>query len=196
MREFPKSSTLSPNSKASEFSSLMTLGQNYEPMNMNGGAPVFQNYGQIIHESTLEATEALLSNLEFGTFEEREHNWQMPGDNVIPWSGPEALFLDRNALENRAFDIRDKLKYTASSLHTPHLPPQEIQEAIELMTADNVAAWIKLYFKHWHKHAPLVHEPSFNPHTAALPLVLALMSLGGMVSYTFSLKPSHAYHIP
>lgn len=188
MREFPKSSTLSPNSKASEFSNLMNLGQNYGPMSMNGGAPVFHNYGQIIQENNLEAMESLLSNLEFATFEQRTHNWQMPGDNVIPWSGPDTLVLDHNALENRAFDIREKLKYTASSLYAPHMPPQEILDAIELITADNVAAWINLYFKHWHKHAPLVHESSFSPHTAALPLVLALMSLGGMVSFTFSLK--------
>jgi len=68
----------------------------------------------------------------------------------------------------------------------PNLPPKELVEAIELITGNKVAEFIKLYFKHWHKHAPMVHEATFNLCTAALPLVLALMSLGGMVGYTFS----------
>merc|ERR1712093_401986 len=82
----------------------------------------------------------------------------------------------------RAFDIREKLRYTAAVQNPPHLPPKELIDAIELISADKLAAYIKLYFRHWHKHAPMVHEATFNPCTAALPLVLSLMSLGGMYS--------------
>jgi len=92
------------------------------------------------------------------------------------------LFVDRTAMEQRAFDIREKLRYTAATLNPPHLPSQELLDAIEHITADKVAAYIRLYFRHWHKHAPMVHEATFDPITAALPLVLTLMSLGGMVS--------------
>ena len=186
MREFPKSSTLSPNSKAAEYQSLMNLSHNYEPplAVMNDGAYMHQEYGHIMQENNLDA---LLSNLEFGTFEQRTHNWQMPGENVILWSG-DAPFLDRNALEQRAFEIREKLKYTAANLNAPNLPPKEILDGIDLITTDNIAAWVKLYFTHWHKHAPLVHESSFNPCAAAIPLVLALMSLGGIVSYILPRK--------
>lgn len=139
---------------------------------------MYHDYGHLVQENNLDV---FLSNLEFGTFEQRTHNWQMPGENIILWSG-DSPFLDRNALEQRAFDIREKLKYTAASLNAPNMLPREIQEGIDLITADNIAAWVKLYFVHWHKHAPTVHESSFNPCLAALPLVLALMSLGGMVS--------------
>ena len=106
----------------------------------------------------------------------------MPNENMILWSGPDSLFLDRRVLEQRAFDIREKLRYTAAVQNPPHLPPKELIDAIELISADKLAAYIKLYFRHWHKHAPMVHEATFNPCTAALPLVLSLMSLGGMVS--------------
>jgi hypothetical protein len=180
MREFPKSSTLSPNSKAAEYQSLMNLGHNYEPHMavMNEGQPMYQDYGHVVPENNLDV---LLNNLEFETFEQRTHNWQMPGENDILWSG-DAPFLDQIALEQRAFEIREKLKYTAATLNAPNLPPKEILDGIDLITADSIAAWVKLYFRHWHKHAPAVHESSFNPCAAAIPLVLALMILGGMVS--------------
>ena len=91
-------------------------------------------------------------------------------------------------MDQRAFDIREKLKYTAATMNPPHPPSKELLDAIELITVDNFAAYIKLYFRHWHKHAPMVHEATFNPTTAALPLVLALMSLGGMVGGVLLLK--------
>lgn len=133
----------------------------------------------MVHENNLDV---FLSNLEFQNFEDKTHNWQMPGENMILWSGPDAIFLNRGVLEQRAVDMRKKLEYTAAAMNPPHPPSVETIEAIRLITADNIAAYIMLYFRHWHKHAPMVHEPSFNPCTAALPLVLSLMSLGGMVS--------------
>jgi hypothetical protein len=182
MREFPKTTTLSPNNRAAEVSSMMALGGGYEPLgggDMSGTVSVYQNYGHMIQENNLDV---FLSHLEFQTtFERQTNNWQMPGENIIPWSGQDTHFLDRRILDQRAFDIREKLKYTAATQNTPHLPTRELLEAIELITADNIAGYIKLYFRHWHKHAPMVHEPTFNPCTAALPIVLALMGLGGMV---------------
>jgi hypothetical protein len=181
MQEFPKSTPLSPSSKAADFSNLMSVGECVQPTHVNGnipGASVNQDYGLVRDENNLDV---FLSNLEFGTFERQTHNWQTPGENMIVWSGPDAAFLDRTVLEQRALDIREKLKYTAATQNPPNLPSKAVLEAIELITAENIAAYITLYFRHWHKHGPMVHEATFNPCTAALPLVLALMSLGGMV---------------
>jgi hypothetical protein len=180
MREFPKSTTLSPNNRAADFSSLMSIGRRFEPGTGElAGPSMYQEYGHMIQENNLDV---FLSQLEFSNFEQRTNNWQMPGENMVLWSGPDALFLDRAVMDQRAFDIREKLKYTAATQNPPHLPSKELLDAIELITADNLAAWIKLYFRHWHKHAPMVHEATLNPCNAALPLVLGLMSLGGMVS--------------
>jgi len=176
MREFPKSTTLSPHNKAVDFAS-MAVDARYEPV---GVAPsMYQGYREATQEHNLDV---MLSHLEFTAFEQRTNNWQMPGENVMLGSGPEDLFVDRAAMDQRAFDIREKLKYTAATLNPPHPPSKDFLDAIGLITVDNFAAYIKLYFRHWHKHAPMVHEATFNPTTAALPLVLALMSLGGMVS--------------
>lgn len=180
MREFPKSTTLSPNN--GEFSSLAGVGRGYEPLGEPSVPPSrYPGLGPVL--PTENNLDVFLRNLEFSNFEQQTHNWQMPGENMILWSGPENVFLNREAMEQRAFDIREKLKYTAATQNLPHAAPKHILEAIELMTAENVASYIKLYFRHWHKHAPMVHEATFNPCTAALPLVLALMSLGGMVRF-------------
>ena len=176
MREFPKSTTLSPHNQAVDFSS-MEVDRRYEPA--PGGPSMYQENESTTPENNLDT---MLSHLELTTFEEMTNNWELPGENMRLWSGPDSLFVDRTAMEQRAFDIREKLRYTAATLNPPHLPSQELLDAIEHITADKVAAYIRLYFRHWHKHAPMVHEATFDPITAALPLVLTLMSLGGMVS--------------
>ena len=147
-----------------------------------------QNIVNFGYTSNMEVDPNLsfLHNLEFDTFERQTHGWQFPPDNLIPWS-PDGMFNDRNVLERRAYDIREKLRYAASSMVGPNAISKEVLEAIEAITADAIAAHIKLYFKHWHHHAPMVHEATFNPCTAALPLVLSVMSLGAMVS---------VFHIP
>lgn len=80
--------------------------------------------------------------------------------------------------------MKEKLRYMASTQNLPHVPSREVLDAVEIITADNIAAFIKLYFRHWHKHGRMVHEATLNPRTAALPLVLVFVSLGGMVSGT------------
>lgn len=180
MREFPKSTTLSPPNHAAEYQNLMNVTENLGPSDRGTSqAPaVFDEYGQLRPENTLNA---MLSNLEFSNFERQTQNWQMPGESMIPWSGPGAPYLDRNLLEQRAFDIREKLRYTATAINPPNPASKEVLDAIEIFTAERIAVNTKLYFRHWHKHGPMVHEASFNPCVAALPLVLAVMSVGGMV---------------
>lgn len=180
IQEFPKSTTLSPNSKPDGFSSMVPPGRNFQQMGeMGGNASVYQEYGHMMQENN--NIDVFLSHLELSNFEQQTNNWQMPGENMILWSGADSLFLDRGVLEQRAFDIRSKLEFASKIMNPPHPPAPEITEALGLITADNIAAWIKLYFRHWHKHAPMVHEVTFNPCHAAIPLVLALMSLGAMV---------------
>ncbi|RDW71876.1 hypothetical protein BP5796_07910 [Coleophoma crateriformis] len=153
------------NNLTTEIANGIGNGQNYEIYgNMEGNVDL------------------LLSSLEFESFEKATHNWpgmQVPG---ILWSSSNSLYIDRSVLEQRASDIRQNLYRTATSQAGSNLPPKEVVEAIEYLSADKIAAYIKLYFQHWHKHGPIVHEPSFNPCMAAVPLVLVLMALGAMYS--------------
>lgn len=181
MREFPKASTVSPKDRAAEYISLVPQSTT---QSWAGGDMMSQNVANfpIGYAPNMEVDSSIsfLHNLEFETFERQTHGWQFPPDNFM--SLPDGMFNDRNLLEQRAFDIREKLRYVASSQIGGNVLPKEIIQAIEFITADIVAAWIKLYFKHWHHHAPMIHEATFNPCTAALPLVLSVMSLGMPVS--------------
>jgi hypothetical protein len=185
MREFPKDNTMSPNGKPAtpDFSNLLTQPppNNFEPIISDLGSasvPVYNGYGLV---PSLEL-ESFLSNHEFANFEQQIHNFPLPGENMIPWNGQQIPYMDQAVLEQRAFDIREKLKYTAMTHNTPHAAPPEVLQAIETITANTLTRFTKLYFRHWHKHGPMVHEATFNPCHAALPLLLALTCIGGMVN--------------
>lgn len=181
LQEFPKSTTLSPHPRLDDaYPAQMSVPKTFQPIISAPPAPPFQDYGHhMVQEHNINV---LLSNLEFQTFETQTNNWQMPGENMMLWSEPGELLIDRSILERKAYELRDKLRYTAAMQDPTQAPSIEILDAIELITADNIAVYIKLYFRHWHKHGPMIHEATFNPCTAAIPLLLALMMLGGMVS--------------
>src|SRR3978361_1154667 len=65
MREFPKSTTLSPHNKAADFAS-MAVDTRYEPVAV--GPSMYQGHGQASPENNLDV---MLSHLEFTTFEQR-----------------------------------------------------------------------------------------------------------------------------
>ncbi|KAI6713996.1 hypothetical protein JHW43_003426 [Diplocarpon mali] len=175
MREFPQSTIQSPRSTPRQLPGPTSPEEAYHPR-----MPAPLSYGPAAQEDNLEE---FLNRLEFENFEQQTNNWQLPRENARLWSSdPDPTLIDWRALERRAAEIRGRLSYAADVHYHPLLPPAEVRGAIEMITAETVAAHVKLYFQHWHKHAPMVHEATFSPITAALPLVLALMSLGGMYS--------------
>lgn len=182
MFRFPMSVTMSPSTRVSTLGEGLP-GSNGFPTMPNSMNPATVNNMEYFGSTGMEGNvDLLLSGLEFESFERRNISWsriQMPG---IFWTEQDALYTHRSVLEQRALDIRHNLYRTAAALVGPNLPPKELAEAIELLSAEKIAIFIKLYFRHWHKHGPIVHEPSFNPCVAAIPLVLALMALGAMYS--------------
>ena len=186
LREFPKSTTLSPSS-----TNLLPVQSVFRPVpgdvsndiqnGMPNGLPnvSMPGYQYFERREPDNNLDAFLSTLEFSTFERQ--NWPAQAENMMMWSGQDTRFFDRAVLEQRAYDIKEKLRYTAASMNPPNLPSKDILDAIELLTMHNIATYVNLYFRHWHKHAPMIHEATFNPGTAALPVVLAMMSLGSMV---------------
>ncbi|KAL3420884.1 transcription factor [Phlyctema vagabunda] len=183
MVRFPKSTTMSPNTKVANFTNLISGGNGYNAAANGLSVSLSHNYEYFANVGGGNNIDTLLSNLEFESFERRQAaNWsgiQMPG---ILWPGADAMYMDRSVLEQRSLEIRQNLYRAAAQEFGPPSLSKELVDAIELLTADNIAAFIKLYFRHWHKHGPIVHEPSFNPCIAAIPLVLALMALGAMYS--------------
>jgi hypothetical protein len=80
-------------------------------------------------------------------------------------------------MKARIYHIIDTLKISEG--------PAKFQlatEAVDLITPEKIHTFVKLYFYHWHRHGPLIHEPSFDAATVALPLLLSVFAIGGMYS--------------
>lgn len=103
-------------------------------------------------------------------------------DQTIISALPPPQFSASAELEARAVDIREKLCRSAECLFLPENPPPDLLQAIQLITGLTLDTFVKLYFRHWHKHGPMVHEPSFDPIRAPIPLLLSMFSVGGMYS--------------
>jgi len=177
MQEYPKSSTLSP-IKGPGYSNFNSPQSGYEPWvgdSRGNSVPGSPFPGSMATEDNLDM---FLANLDFEEFDRRNRELGVE-DSVL-----RTEFIDRNVLEQRAFEIREKLRYMATSQNAPNAPSKAVMKAIEIVSAQNIVLFTRLYFRHWHRHGPMVHAPSFNPCTAAVPLVLSMMCLGGMVSST------------
>lgn len=138
-------------------------------------------------ESTLDI---FLSNLDLGTFECQTNNYETAAE-VMTQHGYGPVLLHRAALEQVAVDIKSRLGSTAVTMNLPHPPPIELLDSIQHITAKNIDIWSRLYFRHFHKHGPIVHEATFDPAAVALPLLLATMSIGAMVRYPIPTAKAH-----
>ena len=87
-----------------------------------------------------------------------------------------------SGLEPRAAEIRDHLRNAAAILEslnvTGHL--KDVDLAIELITPSEIETCVDLFFRYYHQHCPILHKPSFCPLIVPIPLLLAVMALGGM----------------
>jgi hypothetical protein len=187
MREFPKDTTSSPSKSHVEHvedvpSPSTTQNESrYSPTSPGQYQCPPSHHSRHIRMPRESNLDIFLSNLDLGTFEWQTNNYQTSVDvTVQPGYGP--LLLDRAALEQLSIDIRTRLGSAAVSMNVPNAPPRELLDSIQGITAKNIAIWSRLYFRHFHKHGPIVHEATYNPAAAALPLVLAIISIGAMAS--------------
>lgn len=180
MREFPKDNTSSPTSSHVEKlanASTLPNGMYYFSPDYRV-PPSHSGHIKMPMESSLDI---FLSNLDLGTFECLTNNFQKASENITQ-SGHSCLSLDRVVLDQISMDIRARLESTAVTMSQPNAPSKEILDAIQVIRGKHMATWIRLFFRHFHKHGPVLHEATFNPATAAVPLVLAMMSIGAMAS--------------
>ena len=87
-----------------------------------------------------------------------------------------------SGLEPRANEIKDQLRIAAATLDNLHGTQslKDLDSTIELITPSEIEACIDLFFRYYHRHCPILHKPSFCPLIVPLPLLLAVMALGGM----------------
>ena len=53
---------------------------------------------------------------------------------------------------------------------------------LELLSRPNIQRFLRLYFRHFNHHSPVVHHGTFNVNTASLSLVFAMMLAGALFS--------------
>jgi hypothetical protein len=87
-----------------------------------------------------------------------------------------------SGLEPRANEIKDRLRIAAATLDNLHGTQslKDLDPAIELIAPSEIEACIDLFFRYYHRHCPILHKPSFCPLIVPMPLLLAVMALGGM----------------
>ena len=87
-----------------------------------------------------------------------------------------------SGLEPRAIEIKDHLRRGAATLKnldgTRHL--KDVDLALELITPSEIENCVDLFFRYYHRHCPILHKSSFCPLVVPIPLLLAVMALGGM----------------
>lgn len=87
------------------------------------------------------------------------------------------------ALEPRAAEVRELLQMTAANFGSSSPEHQALLgtgPAIAMMSSAETHSLVELFFQHYHKHCPILHKPSFNPMIVPMPLLLAVIALGGM----------------
>jgi hypothetical protein len=119
-----------------------------------------------------------LENLTFGTSMLRSNDIQDFEPLQLGITDPQL-----QAYEARAHEVRQALQMTAAN-YGPTMPdPHDMLSLvpnINSLTAMEIASLVDLFFQNYHKHCPIIHQPSFDLTAVPLALLLAVLALGGM----------------
>lgn len=176
--EFPPQPNMTPEAKLANFRSLMAILDGLTPVVGEFASkvpPGYRTYGILDTEKNLDD---ILRSL---NFDSPDGILREEGGEPFPFMPSETVMSGQELLERRALMIRESLRHSVMVMSMPQEPPDEVVQAIEVITAYNLILYTQLYFHHWHKNTPMVHHATFNLVTAATPLVLAIIALGGMV---------------
>ncbi|RFU36198.1 hypothetical protein B7463_g24, partial [Scytalidium lignicola] len=179
LHEFPPKPNMGLESRIANFRNLMAVSDGLTPVVGEFAIKVSPGYRPCGLLDTDKNPDDLLNNLELDAL---NGILSMQGDDSTRWMNPGCLISGQTLLERRAEVIREALRHTIAKISMPHEPSNEVIQAVELITAYNLVLYAQLYFHHWHKNTPIVHHSTFNLFTTAIPLVLAILALGGMYS--------------
>lgn len=118
------------------------------------------------------------------------------GEELIPWEtcswgSDETSLGDEPFLFSASFetgpppDLLNQLSILSSSM--PEFHPQGmlqggLDDRVDLFTPSNIERFFRQYFRHWHRHSPILHRQLFNPGTISMPLLLAVVLTGALFS--------------
>ncbi|KAK6532490.1 hypothetical protein TWF281_006679 [Arthrobotrys megalospora] len=93
-----------------------------------------------------------------------------------------ATTTDLDVYDAHASFLRPELFKVVQSFQLSENSPEyrRAVEAVELVTGDILQRFTNSFFRHWHKHGPFIHIPSYSPGTCATVLILAMSCIGGL----------------
>ncbi|KAH6887111.1 hypothetical protein B0T10DRAFT_539238 [Thelonectria olida] len=87
-----------------------------------------------------------------------------------------------SSMELRMTDILSALKSKSRDENSTTGSIALSKSAEALFAADKVDSLVQSYFENWHRHCPVLHQPSFDPLTSFTPLLTAVMLVGAIYS--------------
>ncbi|KAF3105150.1 hypothetical protein TWF594_005734 [Orbilia oligospora] len=93
-----------------------------------------------------------------------------------------ATTTDLDVYDAHASFLRPELFKVVQSFQLPEGSPEyrRAVETVESVTGDLLQRFTNSFFRHWHKHGPIIHIPSYSPSTCATVLILAMCCIGGL----------------
>jgi hypothetical protein len=174
-----------PESAVSESSSRASVGGNEDAFGgaFGGtmGGPSFQMLNPPQFFGANGNVDAFLEGLGFAAFE-RTSNWQFHTLDMGEQMRPQTQQKDWTALTARALEMQNALRQALDDIARVNTMAnyKPVVQAIDSITGQKVDSYVKLYFRHWHKHGSIIHEPTFDSSTVALPLLMAVFTIGSM----------------
>jgi hypothetical protein len=159
--------------EAEDSSEASHWSEDYEQNDVFAGAPL-PDFEGVNFDSFFGGFESLT----FGSYPLVHDISQLSGGPIIV--PPSAMML-----ETRAYEIRQTLLNTVNDFAAEN--PENAQlpllaPNIELLTHVEIDYCLNSFFNNYHRHCPIIHQPTFQPTLAPDALVLACVALGAMYS--------------
>lgn len=203
----PKTLPEFPEAKSHEQISINFLLNSPQNDDLAGRFPTCQNRTEETHKNggTIAPSQAIVSaipewcegvdiydaffgaDLSFNSFFDNLENLSF-GAPLIHTTSPTFTTGQRgcsnmsSGLESRALEIKAHLRVAAAQLDEAHgtCHLRDLDPVIELVTYTDIETCLDLFFRHYHQHCPIIHWPTFCPVATPMPLLLAVMAVGGM----------------
>ncbi|KAK6358088.1 hypothetical protein TWF730_007443 [Orbilia blumenaviensis] len=93
-----------------------------------------------------------------------------------------ATTTDLDVYDAHASFLRPELFKVVQTFQLAENSPdyRRMMETVESVTGDLLQRFTNSFFRHWHKHGPIIHLPSYSPSTCATVLILAMSCIGGL----------------
>lgn len=138
------------------------------------------------------AIQETFQSFNHGPFDAHYHQWHEPVGEMQPldtiWTvGQDATYTSCDYTTSPEAHNAVSSAVSQALLRTVPQLTQDIKlqhrlnsDAQFLISPRKIVKFISLYFKLWHPNGPIMHQPTFDPETVQLPLLMSVIFMGSM----------------